>query len=193
MGAIISEQMGGFARIQHLSRTNAPDRALFQLSHGAPGVDDRRAFSGILLAIRGQLRRRNATQEQQPYRSIQKRLYRWIGRGEPPHAAPTVQDKPERWLQTAGLACRGGRDPGRSLAPSAHEPATQCGPCREGRRGGARCACELEARKIVAVLDRRGVEVPAHSMAHAILKRHDRLPASHTSASRRKLLVCYVR
>ena len=49
----------------------------FPLSHGMPGVDDRRIISGIIFIIRNGLRWRDAPKECGPHKTIYNRFIRW--------------------------------------------------------------------------------------------------------------------
>lgn len=57
-----------------LSEADAPDQAVFPLSHGMPRVDDRRVFSGILFVIRNGLRRRDVPRKYGPHKTIYNRF-----------------------------------------------------------------------------------------------------------------------
>ena len=49
----------------------------FPLSHGVPGVDDRRVISGIVFVIRNGLRWRDAPPGYGPHKTIYNRFVRW--------------------------------------------------------------------------------------------------------------------
>ena len=49
----------------------------FPLSHGVPGVDDRRGISGIVFVIRNGLRWRDAPPGYGPHKTIYNRFVRW--------------------------------------------------------------------------------------------------------------------
>ena len=49
----------------------------FPLSHGIPGVDDRRVISGIVFVIRNGLRWRDAPRDYGPHKTIYNRFVRW--------------------------------------------------------------------------------------------------------------------
>ena len=49
----------------------------FPLSHGVPGVDDRRVLGGILFVIRNGLRWRDAPAGYGPHKTIYNRFIRW--------------------------------------------------------------------------------------------------------------------
>ena len=49
----------------------------FLLSHGVPGVDDRRIISGIIFVIQGGLRWRDAPVDYGPHKTIYNRFIRW--------------------------------------------------------------------------------------------------------------------
>ncbi len=49
----------------------------FPLSHGVPGVDDRRVLSGIIFVIRNGLRWRDASAAYGPHKTIYNRFTRW--------------------------------------------------------------------------------------------------------------------
>ncbi len=49
----------------------------FPLSHGVPGVDDRRVLSGIIFVIRNGLRWRDASAAYGPHKTIYNRFIRW--------------------------------------------------------------------------------------------------------------------